>query len=217
MAVERNPQTVQGYTVTTVTGLMRAIKEHYARIAAKENVAAPTIQFGRRHIEQIHAPPRIVFVKRKGPWGGPEQMGAGRVAQLSPLIEAHIWAPEPAVGEDEFENELLRFDAADPMLDRFLNVLARLAPGRIVPAEVDPDDGQGDAAASVNHHGETYLVTFRFLRDVAREELVWNRLPTLTDTGRPTPQLSPPPYSTPPGTPASTIEINTTVEIQEPS
>ena len=216
MSVERNLRVVQGYNVTTVTGLCRAIKEHYARIAVKEEVLAPVIQFGRRHIEQAHAPPRIVLVMRRGPWTGPQQVGAGRVAQWSPTIEAHLWAPEPTVGDDEFENELLRFDAADPMLDRFLNVLARLAPGRIESSDVDPDDGQADPA-SVNHYGETYLVIFRFLRDVAREEIVWNRLPELTDTGRPTPQLSPPPYSTPPGTPASTIDITTTVELQEPS
>lgn len=216
MAVERNPQMVQGYTVTTVPGLCRAIKDHYARIAAKELIDAPTIQFGRRHIQQIHAPPRIVLVMRRGTWGGPEQVSAGRVAQLTPTIEARLWAPEPTVGEDEFENELLRYDNADAMLDRFLNVLARVAPGRIVAADVDPDGGMTEPAA-VNHYGETYLVTFRFLRDVAREELVWNRLPTLDATGRPTPQLSPPPYSTPPGTTATTIDITTTIDMQEPS
>lgn len=216
MSTKPNPLIGAGYTATTVTGLVRAIKDIYALIAVREGVAAPSIRFGRRLEALITAPPSIAIVMKKGPWGGSAQMGSGRVGAIAHPLSVHIWAPEPTIGEDELENELLRFDEADPMLARFLNVLARVAPSRIEPMDVDPDADQS-RAASVNHYGETYVVAFRFIRDIARDENVFAALPTLDANRKPTPRLSPPTYDTPPGTPATTVEIEMTTSVQEPS
>ena len=82
-----------GYAPTTIPGLVRAIVDVYAAVAAKEQVAAPIIQFGRRYVEQIHAPPRIVIVPRRGLWGDLTQVGAGQITQMKPTIKAHIWGP----------------------------------------------------------------------------------------------------------------------------
>jgi hypothetical protein len=200
-----NPPVAPGYPVTTVQGLVRAIKAHYAAVAAREEIAAPLIQFGRRHIEQIHAPPRIVIVPRKGPWGAVTGLTKGQVGSVGLVLEVHLWAPEPTIGEDELENELLRFDAADPMVDRFANVLRRVAAGRFEPIDLDPDAGQGSRAASVNHYGETYVLAFRFTRGIALDAMVQN-------TARPDPTTNPPKFDTPPGTPASEVQIDLTVE-----
>lgn len=182
-----------GYPATTVPGLIRSIADIYAAVATIESIAAPKIRFGRRYVEQIDKPPRIVLVMGRGPWGGPQQIGAGRVSLWSPSITAYIWAPEPTTVSDELESELLRFDALDPMLYRFLNTLSRVAAGRIEPTDVDPNEARGQNPGAVNYYGETYAVSFRFLCDVPRDATVFNVLPATDTNGKPTPQISPPP------------------------
>ncbi len=216
MTTPRNPLLPAGYTATTVPGLVRAIRDIYAGVATREAVAAPTIRFGRRGGRIDGGPNTIAIVPARGPWGDPVQMGGGAIRAVSLLVRAHIWAPEPTIGADDLENELLRYDQADPMLARFLNVLARVAPGRIEPVDVDPDADQKEAAAA-NHHGETYVVAFRFRMDIPRDATVFAVQPNLDAYNRPTPQLSPAPYDVPPGTPASTITTTVSTTIQEPS
>lgn len=214
----RNPLLPAGYTATTVPGLVRAIRDIYTIVAARESVAAPEIRFGDRGILVDAGPNTIAIVHRIGPWGDAMQFGAGSIGQYEPLLEAHLWAPEPTIGGNDLENELLRFDEADPMLARFINVLRRVAPGRLGPGDVDPDAGLGeDGHGLVNQHGETYVVTFRFRVDVQRDAAVWAAMPDLDANNRPTPQLSPPPYDQPPGTPAHAIKIDVSTNITEPS
>ena len=200
-----------GYAPTTIPGLVRAIVDVYAAVAAKEQVAAPIIQFGRRYVEQIHAPPRIVIVPRRGLWGDLTQVGAGQITQMKPTIKAHIWGPEPTFTSDELENELARFDAADPLLARFLNVLNRVAVGRIEAVDVDPDADQDDPAGT-NNYGETYVLSFRFIQDVARDERVFSVFPTLAASGQPTPQLSPAPIH---AVDPTDFEVTPTVDPEE--
>jgi hypothetical protein len=204
-----------GYAVSTFTGLVRAVQSIYAAVALAEGIAAPTIRAGRRWASPggiiDGGPNTIVLVPRQGPWAGVEQMGHGEVASVQVVVKAHIWGPEPTIGGDELENELLRWDAADPLLDRFLNVLNRVAPGRIEPLDVDPDAAQGEAGAgAVNEHGETYVVSFRFLRPVARQRVVFDVRPT-TDptTGQPSPR-PPAPVSGETGATISTVAVTTT-------
>lgn len=183
-----------GYHVTTFTGLVRAVADLYVAAAALEGSTAPTVRAGRRYGQPggviDGGPNTIVLVPRRGPWAGVEQASHGEVASVQTVVKAHIWGPEPTIGADELENELLRWDAADPLLDRFLNVLSRVAPGRIEPIDIDPDAGLGEGGAgAVNHHGETYVVAFRFLRPVPRDRRVFSVLPTLDpSTGQPLPR-----------------------------
>ncbi len=208
-AVPPNLVGLQGYAASTVTDLVRAIVDIYDLVAVAEGVPRPAIRFGRRLEELITAPPCILMVPRKGPVGAPREMGAGDVASIDPLIEAHIWGPEPTQTEVELDNELARFDAVDPMLLRFLNVLRRVAPGKIDYLDADPDAGQSDPAAT-NHYGETYVLTFRFLQDVPRDGAVFAVLPTLDAYGKPTPQLSPPPNHAMTGAPVASLNISAT-------
>lgn len=179
-----------GWPVSTFTGLVRAIIDVYAAVAALEGSAAPIIRAGRRHVVIDEGPNRIVLVQRRGPWAGVDQASHGEAGSVSLVVKAHIWGPEPTIGGDETENELLRWDAADPLLNRFLNVLNRVAPGRIEPIDVDPDADQGERdAGAVNEHGETYVVAFRFIRAVPRDASVFAVLPDLDGTtGQPSPR-----------------------------
>jgi hypothetical protein len=183
-----------GYAVTTFAGLVRAIRDVYAAVAAIESVDPPTIRAGRRYAAPggiiDGGPNTIVLVPRRGPWAGVEQASHGEVASVQLVVKVHIWGPEPTIGADETENELLRWDAADPLLDRFLSVLSRVAPGRVEAIDLDPDAGLGERdSGAVNHHGETYVLAFRFLRPVARDAVVFGALPTLDGTtGQPSPR-----------------------------
>ncbi len=198
-----------GYDCTTVPGLVRAILDVYAACATIENVAAPLIQFGRRYIEQINAPyGRILIVPRKGALGALREMGSGHVASILPAIDVYLWGAEPTQTTNEIEDELTRFDLADPMVARFVNVLNRVAPGRFELDELDPDQGEADPAA-VNEYGETYLLRFRFIQDIARDGVVFSVLPTLDPTtGLPTPRLAPPPNYAVDGAAVTSLNIN---------
>lgn len=159
-----------GYPATTVAGLARAIKATYLAADAIEGVNSPTIQFGRRHVEQIHAPPRIVMVPRRGTWGNMQEIAPSSISGVAITLQVFIWGPEPTLGDDEFENELARWDLADPLRNRFIATLAQVAPGRYEALDIDPDAGKGEGnAASVNEYGETYVLTFRFFEAVARD------------------------------------------------
>ena len=205
-AVPANLVGLQGYAASTVTDLVRAIVDVYDLVAAAEGVPRPAIRFGRRLEDLITAPPCILIVPRKGPVGSVRETGAGRIASIDPVVEAHIWGVEPAMTEIDLDNELARFDAVDPLLIRFINVLSRVAPGKFDPLDVDPDAGQSDPAAT-NHYGETYVFTFRFLQDVPRDGAVFAVLPSLDVDGNPVPQLSPPPVHAMTGNPVASINL----------
>jgi hypothetical protein len=210
--VEVKPNLVglPGYRCTTVPGLVRAIVDVYAACAILESVAAPLIQFGRRYVEQINAPSnRILIVPRKGQLGALREMGSGKIASIAPVIDVYFWGGEPTQTSDELEDELVRFDLADPMVARFINVLNRVAPAKYELLDLDPDQGQSSPAA-VNEYGETYLLTFRFLQDIARDGVVFSALPTLNaTTGLSTPQLSPPPNYAVSGAVIASIDLTT--------
>ena len=217
------PNLVQngGFAATTVPDLVWCIRHIYARVAVAENIAAPVIQYTRRYVEQIHAPHRIVLVERKGPVGDPRDIGNGQIYSMRPLVEAYLWSPEPPyvkadgngdpLEDAELENELARWDLAKAMVKRFLNVLNRVAVGRIEMLDADADAGNSDPAL-MNPHGETYLVTFRFVEGVERDARVFAVLPPLDANGQPTPRLSPPqPYAVPGGT-LDTLTLTATVK-----
>ena len=200
-----------GYPSSTFPGLVRAIKDIYASVALAEGEDAPAIRACRRGAIIDGGPNTIVLVPRRGPWSGVEQAGHGEVASVQLVVKVHIWGPEPTIGSDDLENELLRWDAADPLLDRFLNVLNRVAPGRVEPIDVDPDADQGErGAGAINHHGETYVLAFRFLRPVPRDRRVFAVLPT-TDvtTGQPSPR-PPAPVSSVAGGTIDAVTLTTT-------
>lgn len=207
-----NLRQLAGYWSTTFTGLVRAILDVYTAVAAAESIDAPAIRACRRGALIDGGPNSIVLEHRRGPWSGVEQSGHGEIGAVQFVVIAHIWAPEPTIGADDLENELLRFDSADPMLDRFLNVLNRVAVGRYEPIDIDPDAGQG-SAGSVNEHGETYVVAFRFKRPIPRDATVFAVLPDQDSDGQPTPKISPAPSY---ATAASSIStVTPTTEIQE--
>ncbi len=217
--VKPNLVGLAGYPCTTVPGLVRAIRDVYAACAIVEEVAAPLLQFGRRYIEQSNAPfNRILIVPRKGQLGALREMGSGKIASIAPVLDVYLWGAEPTQTADELEDELTRFDLADPMVARFLNVLNRVAPGRHELLDLDPDQGQSNPA-SVNEYGETYLLTFRFIQDVARDGVVFSDLPIVDATtgnpvldpvtGLPTPQLSPPPSYAAAGGTLTTFDLTT--------
>lgn len=208
--IVRNLRQLQGASATSVTGLVRAIRDMYDAVAETENVAAPLIQFGRRYVDQINAPFRIVIVPRKGPVSGPRSMGGGMINQIAVLVDVHIWGPEPELTlpvDDEVEMELNRYDAVDPMLVRFLNVINRVSVGRIEVADADAEAGESDPA-SINEHGETWLLTFRYAWDIPRDGVVFSVVPPQGDDGRPTPNLSPGPTYAVPGADLEHVDIN---------
>lgn len=192
--VKPNLVGLAGYPCSTVPDLVRAIVDCYAAVATIEGIAAPLIQFGRRYIGQINAPSnRILIVPRKGSLGGAREMGSGKIASIFPTLDVYLWGAEPTQTTDELADELTRFDLADPMVARFINVLNRVAVGKHELVDLDPDQGESDPAA-VNEYGETYLLTFRFVQDVARDGVVFRVIPTLDPVaGLPTPRLAPPP------------------------
>lgn len=199
-----------GYACTTVSGLVRAIVDCYAAVATTEAIAAPLIQFGRRYVGQINAPSgRILIVPRKGALGALREMGSGRVAGIASVLDVYLWGSEPTQTTDELEDELTRFDLADAMVARFVNVLNRVAVGKYELLDLDPDAGASDPA-SVNEYGETYLLSFRFLQDIARDGAVFAVIPTLDPTtGLATPQLSPPPNYASAGAVLNDISLST--------
>lgn len=205
----RNLRRLQGASATSVTGLVRAIRDIYDAVAEAEGVPSPTIQFGRRYVDQINAPNRIVIVPRKGPVGSPRSIGGATINAIAQTIEVYIWGIEPdPIVEDEVEMELNRFDAADPLLIRFLNVINRVAVGRLELLDADPDAGESDPAA-VNEHGETYLLTFRYAWDVPTDGVVFGIVTPKGNDGRPTPNISPGPIYTDPGADLEDVVITT--------
>lgn len=198
-----------GYKCSTVPDLVRAILDVYAACATVEGTAAPLIQFGRRYVEQINAPSgRILIVPQRGALGGVREMGSGKVASVSPSIKVYLWGAEPTQTAFEVVDELARFDLADPMVARFVNVVNRVAVGRVEWGELDPDAGESDPAR-VNEYGETYSLTFRFLQDIARDGVVFGILPTLGSDGKPTPRLAPPPNYASAGAALNDLDLTT--------
>lgn len=209
--IVRNLTQEQGADADTVSGLVRAIRNVYAAVATAEGIAAPTLQFGRRYVDQVTAPPRILIVPQKGPIGGPSRMGGGVINTINPTVKAYVWGIEPDASQaaDEMEMELARFDAVDPMVIRFLNVLNRVAAGCLVLLDADPDTGEQDPAA-VNEYGEAYVVTFQYIQDVPKDGLVFSVLITQDSDGRPVPQVSPPPLYKAAGADLVDVDLTTT-------
>jgi hypothetical protein len=209
-AVLPNLVGLPGYNATTVPGLVRAIVDVYAAVAVLEDVEGPLIQFGRRYVEQINTPyGRILLVPRKGSLGAVSEMGSGKVASVLPVLKAYLWSAEPVLTGDEMEDELARFDLASIMWKRFLNVLNRVAVGKIELVDIDPDADQS-APAAVNEYGEAHVITFRFRQDVERDGVVFSVIPTLGADGLPTPRLAPPPNYAVDGATLDNLDITTT-------
>lgn len=219
MEAKPNLVGLPGYRCTTVPGLVRAIVDVYAACAILEGAPGPLIQFGRRYLEQLNTPyGRVLLIPRKGQLGAIREMGSGKIASIAPVIDVYLWGAEPTQTSNELEDELVRFDLADPMVARFINVLNRVAPAKYELLDLDPDQGQSSPAA-VNEYGETYLLTFRFLQDIARDGVVFGPLPIVEPTtGKPvispvtglaTPQLSPPPNYAVSGAVIASIDLTT--------
>lgn len=160
-------------SISRVVDLARSIRAVYEAIANVEGIPAPTLQFSRRYVEQIHAPNRIVLVPgdvEAGEAGSAIRVSAGYVGGVITKLDAHIWGPEPVIAEDatdEFEIELARVEALDPMVDRYINVVKALAPGSSegVSITVNPKGGR------LLMYGELAIVRYEYTRGVEQQRI----------------------------------------------
>lgn len=190
-----NLQSVEAYPTSPLPTLMRALFDFFA-------IVEPETKFyvGERYLKQEEAPRRIILVPDAGNFGGVIGAGEGTVGGLVMTCTAYLWGAETA-------DDLDRYDDATALLHRFCNVLKRVAGSRVKDAPITREQ-----ATNVETFGEEYQVRFAYEYGIPTDVEVWNTaIPTPSD-----PQLSPPPYNSPPGTPASTIAIDITVTPQEP-
>ncbi len=190
-----NLQTVPSYPATTLAGLMRAIVELFAAIES-----TTTVYVGERYLKQEGKPRRIVMVPDDGTVTGVLGIGETAAGAVVQTCTVYLWGAENAVDLD-------RYNDADALLARFVNALRRLAGSRVKDAPLTREK-----ATDIVTFGEEYQLRFAYEREVAQDPEVWNyAIPAPSD-----PQLSPPPYDAPPGTPASTIAIDLSTVPQEP-
>lgn len=190
-----NLQAVPAYPASPLADLMRAIVDFFGTVEP-----TTTIFVGERYLKQEGKPRRIVLVPETGNFSGVLGVGEGSIGGLTMACTAYLWGAETA-------SDLDRYDDATSLLHRFANVLKRIAGSRVKDAPIDRERG-----TNIETFGEEYQFRFSYEYGVPVDTEVWNyAIPAPSD-----PQLSPPPYNAPPGTPASTIAIDITVTPEEP-
>ncbi len=185
---------VAAVPATTLAGVLRAVVDLFAAM----NDATP-IHIGERYLRMEGKPRRIVIVPDDGDVSGVLGIGEGARASITQTATVFLWGAE--TGDD-----LRRYDDADALLDRFVNVLVRVAPGRLDSAPV-----QRGKDTDILTFGEEYRLRFSYKRQIPTDVAVWSAaLPTPED-----PNPNPPPFDAPPGTPESTIAIDLTTSPKE--
>jgi hypothetical protein len=145
---------------------------------------------GERHLPQLGAPARIVLVRAGGKAGGTLRVGDGNIASWGQGFRAYLWGAETV-------SDLTRYDAADDMLDRFINAVRARVPGRAEITTIDPTD------ASVQSYGEHLQVLVTYTRSVPRDAAIW---------AVPVTPISPPNPMQPNGSTGDTFNIDATTE-----
>ena len=190
-----NLQSVPAYPTSTLADLLRAIVELFATVEP-----TTSIYIGERYLRQEGKPRRIVLVSDDGNLGPVLGVGEGTIGGVTLACTAYLWGAETS-------NDLDRYNDATLLLHRFVNALKRLAGARVKDAPITREKD-----TNIVTFGEEYQLRFSYEYGIPLDVEVWNySIPTPSDE-----QLSPPPYDSPPGTPATTIAIDITVSPEEP-
>jgi len=190
-----NLQSVPSYPATTLAGVLRAVVALFVAMGD-----TTPIYVGERYLRQEGKPRRIILVPDDGEVSGVLGVGEGAVSSVVQTCTAYLWGAETA-------DDLTRYDDADTLLDRFVNALVRCAVGRLKDAPL-----QRGKETDILTYGEEYRLRFGYEREIAKDQTVWNTaIPPLV------PQYNPPPFDAPPGTPASTIEIDLSTTPKDPT
>jgi hypothetical protein len=152
---------------------------------------------GERYLAQEGASNRVLFVPDNGDWQGPAKVGGKLVAAINDTCFVYIWAPEAV---DDFA----RYDAANTLRARVIKALRRVAPGRITPQTVTRNK-----STNVTTYGEEYVLAFSYLENIEQDPAIAGIPREETDP------TSPPDPLKPPGTPASTVQINISTSLED--
>ncbi len=116
---------------------------------------APTIavDIGERHLAEFSGPGRVwIAPMGRCSWARPIKMSAGQMFEITRGVVVRVWATETVDNAD-------RWEARDELNAIVLNALDRVAPGRIVPTDVDQSHdtvesyGEQDAFAFTLSYG----------------------------------------------------------------
>lgn len=122
----------------------------------------PFIYIGERYLKQRGAPPRIVVVPGQGSIGAPTSIGAGNIGKDVEEIRAFLWAGENT-------NDLRRYSEIESMKDRYINVLRKIIPGKLVMRVVNPA-----LLSNIVTFGEDRQIVAEYTREVPRDAAIWN-------------------------------------------
>lgn len=122
----------------------------------------PLLYVGERYLKQHGAPPTIVIVPGPGTIGAPTSIGADNVAKDTEEIRAFLWAGEAA-------DDIARYAAIEDMKDRYVNILRKLIPGKLVMRTVNPV-----LVSNINTFGEDRQIIAEYTREVPRDAAIWN-------------------------------------------
>ncbi len=177
----------QGPNISTLADLFGGIVALFAA------VSDPTVIYvGERHLKREGKPGRIIFVSDTGSVASMPKLSAGYVSGVSLGFTAYVWGKESSSN-----NDLLRYVAADALVDRLINALSVLAPGRLTPGTI-----QRAKDTHILTYGEEYQVRFTYSRGVARDAALWAVDMTA---------VSPPDADRPQGDTGYTFEIDAAV------
>lgn len=147
----------QGPPRSTVADVMRSVVEHYIA------VSDPTVFYiGEEYLKTEGAPGRIILVRGGGKAGGPQTFGAGNVATFAQSFTAYVWGAEAA-------DRLARYTAVDAMVDRYVNALRKIIPGRCEIRTIDPA-----VETNVVTFGEELQVVAVYSRPIPRDAAIWD-------------------------------------------
>jgi len=158
---------------------------------------APTIavDIGERHLANFSAPGRVwIAPMGRCSWARPIKMSAGQMFEITRGIVVRVWADETVADVD-------RQEAKDALVDVVLNALDRVAPGRIVPTDLDQSHDTEES------YGEQDAFAFTLSRGVPRLRSIAT-MPLL-----PLEPTSPPNPMNPTGAPGTvTVTLTNTLE-----
>lgn len=126
----------------------------------------PVLYIGERYLKQAGAPPRIVIIPGDGKIGdaapGPKRIGDGNTTVYAADFIAYLWAAEAS-------DDLARYGAIESAIDRFANVMKKIAPGHHTLATVSPI-----ITANVVTFGEDRQIRVTYTRGVPRDAAIWD-------------------------------------------
>lgn len=121
-------------------------------------IASPTtvVHIGERHLPEFSAPNHVwIAPMGRGRWARPIKMSMGQMFEIGRGVIVRVWGAETVEDAD-------RWEALDALDDVVLNVLDRVAPGRIEPADLAHDE------SSVETYGEQDAFAFILSRGVPK-------------------------------------------------